>query len=209
MGSLEYGTDPERVRRIAAQVSADPGDRARDRDRRRRRQHLPRACRARPQGMDRATADYMGMLATVLNALTLQDALETTGLPDPGDVGDGGDRGRRALHPPPRDPPPREGPGRDLRGRHRQPVLHDRHRRGAARTRDPRRGDPDGEARGRGRLRRRPGASFPTRSSCPRSATARRSSRACRVMDSTALSLCMDNESADLRLQHGRRIEHR
>ncbi|MEY2442381.1 MAG: uridylate kinase, partial [bacterium] len=27
-------------------------------------------------GMDRATADYMGMLATVLNALTLQDALE-------------------------------------------------------------------------------------------------------------------------------------
>ncbi len=31
------------------------------------------------QGMDRATADYMGMLATVLNALTLQDALERLG----------------------------------------------------------------------------------------------------------------------------------
>jgi uridylate kinase len=31
------------------------------------------------QGMDRATADYMGMLATVLNALTLQDALEKVG----------------------------------------------------------------------------------------------------------------------------------
>ncbi|MFY9510937.1 MAG: UMP kinase, partial [Rubrivivax sp.] len=30
-------------------------------------------------GMDRATADYMGMLATVLNALTLQDALEKIG----------------------------------------------------------------------------------------------------------------------------------
>jgi len=30
-------------------------------------------------GMDRATADYMGMLATVLNALTLQDALEKRG----------------------------------------------------------------------------------------------------------------------------------
>ena len=30
-------------------------------------------------GMDRATADYMGMLATVLNALTLQDALEKQG----------------------------------------------------------------------------------------------------------------------------------
>lgn len=31
-------------------------------------------------GMDRATADYMGMLATVINALALQDALERTGL---------------------------------------------------------------------------------------------------------------------------------
>jgi len=32
-------------------------------------------------GMDRATADYMGMLATVINALALQDALERTGIP--------------------------------------------------------------------------------------------------------------------------------
>ncbi|ADG06239.1 MULTISPECIES: UMP kinase [Kyrpidia] len=32
------------------------------------------------QGMDRATADYMGMLATVLNALALQDALEKIGV---------------------------------------------------------------------------------------------------------------------------------
>ncbi|MHB1653927.1 MAG: UMP kinase [Desulfitobacteriaceae bacterium] len=31
------------------------------------------------QGMDRATADYMGMLATVMNALALQDALEKVG----------------------------------------------------------------------------------------------------------------------------------
>lgn len=31
-------------------------------------------------GMDRATADYMGMLATVMNALALQDALEREGL---------------------------------------------------------------------------------------------------------------------------------
>src|SRR5215467_2722922 len=30
-------------------------------------------------GMERATADYMGMLATVINALALQDALEKTG----------------------------------------------------------------------------------------------------------------------------------
>jgi len=32
-------------------------------------------------GMDRATADYMGMLATVMNALALQDALRTAGFP--------------------------------------------------------------------------------------------------------------------------------
>ena len=32
------------------------------------------------QGMDRATADYMGMLATVINALALQDALERVGV---------------------------------------------------------------------------------------------------------------------------------
>ncbi len=32
-------------------------------------------------GMDRATADYMGMLATVINALALQDALEHHGVP--------------------------------------------------------------------------------------------------------------------------------
>src|SRR5918992_1811450 len=35
---------------------------------------------AERQGMDRATADYAGMLATVINALTLQDALEQLGL---------------------------------------------------------------------------------------------------------------------------------
>jgi len=33
------------------------------------------------QGMDRATSDYMGMLATVMNALALQDALEKIGIP--------------------------------------------------------------------------------------------------------------------------------
>jgi uridylate kinase len=32
------------------------------------------------KGMDRATADYMGMLATVINALALQDALESRGV---------------------------------------------------------------------------------------------------------------------------------
>lgn len=39
-----------------------------------------RGLAASSQGMDRATADYMGMVATVLNALALQDALEQLGV---------------------------------------------------------------------------------------------------------------------------------
>ncbi len=39
-----------------------------------------RGVSASAQGMDRATADYVGMLATVINALMLQDALEKLGL---------------------------------------------------------------------------------------------------------------------------------
>jgi uridylate kinase len=39
-----------------------------------------RGIAASSQGMDRATADYMGMVATVLNALALQDALEKIGI---------------------------------------------------------------------------------------------------------------------------------
>jgi len=40
-----------------------------------------RGLKAADVGMDRATADYMGMLATVLNSLALQDALERLGTP--------------------------------------------------------------------------------------------------------------------------------
>jgi uridylate kinase len=39
-----------------------------------------RGLSASAKGMDRATADYMGMLATVLNAMALQDALERKGV---------------------------------------------------------------------------------------------------------------------------------
>src|SRR5688572_24258875 len=39
-----------------------------------------RGVSASTEGMDRATADYMGMIATVINALALQDALEKIGL---------------------------------------------------------------------------------------------------------------------------------
>ena len=42
--------------------------------------NLFRGLAASARGMDRATADYMGMLATVINALALQDALEQQGV---------------------------------------------------------------------------------------------------------------------------------
>src|SRR5207237_4383729 len=41
--------------------------------------NIYRGMSAAAEGMDRATADYAGMLATVLNALALQDALEDRG----------------------------------------------------------------------------------------------------------------------------------
>src|SRR5215510_9369767 len=42
--------------------------------------NLFRGLVASARGMDRATADYMGMLATTINALALQDALEQVGV---------------------------------------------------------------------------------------------------------------------------------
>ena len=75
MGPLDYGTDPERVTDVARQVTAvhdqgvevaivvGAGN-------------IYRGMTGVAAGMDRSTADYMGMLATVLNALPLQDALE-------------------------------------------------------------------------------------------------------------------------------------
>jgi uridylate kinase len=75
MGELAYGTDPERVQAIAREIKAVHG---------RGIEiaivvgggNIYRGLRAAARGMDRATGDYMGMLATVLNALALQDALE-------------------------------------------------------------------------------------------------------------------------------------
>ena len=78
MGDLEYGTDAAQVQRIAEQLQSI-----------RQRGvevavvvgagNIYRGLEAAARGMDRATGDYMGMLATVLNALTLQDALERAG----------------------------------------------------------------------------------------------------------------------------------
>jgi uridylate kinase len=78
MGSLEYGTDPERVRAIAQQMHA-VSERGVEIAIVVGAGNIYRGLSGAAQGMDRATADYMGMLATVLNALTLQDALERLG----------------------------------------------------------------------------------------------------------------------------------
>jgi uridylate kinase len=79
MGPLDFGTDPERVQAIAKEIATlhqrgveiaiviGGGN-------------IFRGIAASAGGMDRSTADYMGMLATVINALALQDALEKSGL---------------------------------------------------------------------------------------------------------------------------------
>ena len=80
MGDRQYGIDPDVVRGIAAQVAEA------------RRDGIEvavvvgggnifRGVAAAASGMDRATADYMGMLATAMNGLALQDALEQASCP--------------------------------------------------------------------------------------------------------------------------------
>src|SRR3954454_12302532 len=78
MGDKDYGLDRERIDTVAGEivevqqqgvelaVVVGAGNIYRGRD-------------AGAEGMDRATADYAGMLATLLNALALQDALERRG----------------------------------------------------------------------------------------------------------------------------------
>ena len=80
MGDRPYGIDPGVARRIAAetarahaegiQVAVVVGG-----------GNIFRGLSAASSGMDRSTADYMGMLATVMNGLALQDALEQAGAP--------------------------------------------------------------------------------------------------------------------------------
>ena len=80
MGGLGYGIDPVVVQSIAQEVAqvvskgiqiaivVGGGN-------------IFRGVKAASAGMDRATADYVGMIATVMNAITLQDALEQAGVP--------------------------------------------------------------------------------------------------------------------------------
>ena len=80
MGEREYGLDPEMVGMVAKEVKAvhDMGV-----------QvclvigggNIYRGVSAAAAGMDRASGDYMGMLATVINSLAMQSALERQGLP--------------------------------------------------------------------------------------------------------------------------------
>ena len=80
MGERQYGVDPEVTRMIASQVGEAKGIGA---------QmaivvgggNIFRGLAAAARGVDRATGDYMGMLATVMNGLALQDALEQAGCP--------------------------------------------------------------------------------------------------------------------------------
>jgi uridylate kinase len=78
-GDQGYGVDPPVLERIAAeirevlalgvQIAIVIGG-----------GNIFRGVAASARGMDRATADYMGMLATIINALALQDALEKAGM---------------------------------------------------------------------------------------------------------------------------------
>ncbi|MDD3653059.1 MAG: UMP kinase [Desulfotomaculaceae bacterium] len=78
-GSLGYGIDPDMVNTIARQIKGVMEYRV---------QlavvvgggNIWRGIAGSTKGMDRATADYMGMLATVMNSLALQDALEKHGV---------------------------------------------------------------------------------------------------------------------------------
>ncbi|MBA2763954.1 MAG: UMP kinase [Thermoleophilaceae bacterium] len=78
MGDAEYGVDPERIAAIAAEVKT-VADRGVEIAIVVGGGNIYRGLKGAAAGMDRATGDYMGMLATVLNALALQDALEKAG----------------------------------------------------------------------------------------------------------------------------------
>jgi uridylate kinase len=80
MGARPYGIDREVAQRIAAEAASAHAEGV---------QvaivvgggNIFRGLAAASTGMDRSTADYMGMLATVMNGLALQDALEQAGAP--------------------------------------------------------------------------------------------------------------------------------
>jgi uridylate kinase len=78
MGDLPYGADAGRIASIAEQVKT-VAERGVEVAIVVGGGNIYRGLKGAAAGMDRATGDYMGMLATVLNALALQDALEKVG----------------------------------------------------------------------------------------------------------------------------------
>jgi uridylate kinase len=79
MGDEPYGIDPDRIAAIARQVN-EAVNRGVDVAIVVGGGNIFRGLQGMAIGMERATADYMGMIATVLNALAIQDALEKLGL---------------------------------------------------------------------------------------------------------------------------------
>jgi uridylate kinase len=80
MGNLGYGIDPKVVADIAQEIK-DVIDHGIQLAIVVGGGNIFRGVKAASAGMDRATADYVGMIATVMNAMTLQDALEQMGVP--------------------------------------------------------------------------------------------------------------------------------
>jgi uridylate kinase len=78
MGEQEYGLDPERIAALAGEI-VDVQEEGLELAIVVGAGNIYRGLEAAAEGMDRATADYAGMLATLLNALALQDALERRG----------------------------------------------------------------------------------------------------------------------------------
>lgn len=80
MGQQEYGLDERVVTRLAAELK-DIHDAGVEICVVIGGGNIFRGVTGATRGMDRATADHMGMLATVINALAVQDALERSGVP--------------------------------------------------------------------------------------------------------------------------------
>ena len=86
--------------------------------------------------MDRATADYMGMLATVMNGLALQSELEALNVPTRVQTAIEMKNVAESFIRRPGDTAPRTGAGGHFRGRDGEPVFLDGHDGGAAGERD-------------------------------------------------------------------------
>jgi uridylate kinase len=127
-GDRDYGVDPNFVNRLSkelaetieatgVQLAIIVGG-----------GNIMRGASVAKSGIERATGDYMGMLATLINGMALVDILEANGVAA---------RLQTRLEPTPspsptsapRLAPPRKGESRGCGRRHRQPLRHHRHRR--------------------------------------------------------------------------------